>query len=1107
MLGALPDISMISRPTEPFYSPEVEDISGGNLPADFHPDLLSFITICQHHKIDIWPLYWDIKLDMLGKGATGDVRQAIIDLESQFAFKRFISHRATRPNNGELPKLSTYNSNEKLFTSLVSEVVILNQPEIRRHEHIVNIAGIAFDVEGSSPDSLEIWPLLIMSKAQHGNLMNFLASERGRMLDFLIRLEFCAQIGSAISTMHSNNIVHGDIKPQNILIYEKDQTLIAKVTDFSYSCLGKSEEDIVTMPRSELWQAPEYSREGCKIRDAKLMDIYSFGMVCFWLLFPSEFGDLASTREALSEVQAKAENLASKRTLAESFDSKSLGKFFASTLCTDPQARNNDWRELVTFLGQRLWQPENEDNYFDGTRRLTLADYSATVDDIKDPKKLEALTSRILNSLSLTGTDYDIMRKHLDSTKFTNEQRTEWYIDKVLEGLSKFSFPSAEKDDEIRTQLKHSCLNLSSAFFQLIILDYRVRIYVVQCLEQRANGSCEQCAKATAFELAFCYTLGFGVMSNTMTAQTWLTRSGSTTDQLGERLEYLRNLTISDIETTTHARSGIKGNFAISHNVRYGSENFQSAEIHLSREIQDLEKYLGIDNWQLFELKFELIHLIWAQNKAKQATVMAEAYRISIQRRYGTEHMLHIRIMLVLADLYGEQGVWDDAEKLLLQSKRILVENIGLRHHLTLQTCASLASTYVERGKIIEAEEEFKQIFNTIQERLHLHHPISSEVTQRYAKFLERQGKITDASVLRAQYNSGSLVSHNLKRLFENHNNGRDARLRGDLDLAENMLSSVKREAEWFVESHDVPDCREYMKVAMMATRNLALVIRDKKRFEEAETLQRELKGKLENELGAYDRETLNVTFDLARTLQIQEKWAEAERLQLAVKSGREALLSRTNEDTIISSRRLAEIYERQDKIDEAENERKWVRDACMECFGPCHKDSIEATEKLALIYLQRGKLELAEEACLETALLYEDSLGPNDANALGFRSNLGAVYIGQGRLQEATELLEQTLEKMRNHLPREHQFINITKNHLANAYIRQGKIEEVGKLGMLIQLPGAQQQAQMRVLSEDEQLQQAIQLSLRTEPGEQSARGGSEEDEDLQRAIAMSLE
>jgi hypothetical protein len=176
--------------------------------ADFHADFLSFLAIAQYHKVDAWPLIWDARLDTLGKGATGDVRQLVVDRESRFAFKRFVSHRGARQQD-VLPDSATsfiFQNNEKLFTALISELVILSRPEIKQHRHIVDITGITFDVEGHHENSLAVWPVLVMQKAPHGSLAKYMASEGRKTTDLFTRLDLCAQIGSAISTMHSNRM-------------------------------------------------------------------------------------------------------------------------------------------------------------------------------------------------------------------------------------------------------------------------------------------------------------------------------------------------------------------------------------------------------------------------------------------------------------------------------------------------------------------------------------------------------------------------------------------------------------------------------------------------------------------------------------------------------------------------------------------------------------------------------------------------------------------------------------------------------------------------------------------------------------------------------------
>jgi serine/threonine protein kinase len=85
-------------------------------------------------------------------------------------------------------------------------------------------------------------------------------------------------------------VVHGDIKPENVLVDKGSEpsTFGVKMTDFGYSCYGSTDEDFVKLPRSQPWEAPEYHPRWFTLAAAKKMDMYSFGLLCLWLLFPGE---------------------------------------------------------------------------------------------------------------------------------------------------------------------------------------------------------------------------------------------------------------------------------------------------------------------------------------------------------------------------------------------------------------------------------------------------------------------------------------------------------------------------------------------------------------------------------------------------------------------------------------------------------------------------------------------------------------------------------------------------------------------------------------------------------------------------------------------------
>ena len=80
-------------------------------------------------------------------------------------------------------------------------------------------------------------------------------------------------------------IIHGDIKPENILVFEKGSTGHSiRLADFGYSSFFASKIKIIA---THGWIAPEWHHRNftTDVAGAKKMDIYSFGLVCRWLLF------------------------------------------------------------------------------------------------------------------------------------------------------------------------------------------------------------------------------------------------------------------------------------------------------------------------------------------------------------------------------------------------------------------------------------------------------------------------------------------------------------------------------------------------------------------------------------------------------------------------------------------------------------------------------------------------------------------------------------------------------------------------------------------------------------------------------------------------------
>jgi len=57
-----------------------------------------------------------------------------------------------------------------------------------------------------------------------------------------------------------------------------------KVADFGYSTLAVGDAKNICLPKSRPWNAPEHHFGEFTTHDAKQTDVYSFGMLCLWVV-------------------------------------------------------------------------------------------------------------------------------------------------------------------------------------------------------------------------------------------------------------------------------------------------------------------------------------------------------------------------------------------------------------------------------------------------------------------------------------------------------------------------------------------------------------------------------------------------------------------------------------------------------------------------------------------------------------------------------------------------------------------------------------------------------------------------------------------------------
>ena len=346
-----------------------------------HNDFISFLAVAQYYEIDFVSLTWQQGRGRLGIGGTSEIWQSNYAERTDFVFKRM--------KFADTSGLDSQDQ-EKGFNALVSEISILSHPLIRHHQNIVNLEAISWEIHQKS---LKVWPVLVLEKAQLGDLKSFMSSEQGRLTTMRDRLELCTDVASAIIALHSNckskfyscdqagkrlahriDMSHGDIKPENVLLFKSGVGDVhAKLADFGYAgwAINNKKNVLIKPPRSRPWDPPEYHHRGFTVLGARKLDVYSFGMLCLWFLSfdgpPGSYSVPTAVRGAQSWPfhdskwldSMKLENtlgdfaselVRSVKGLAAN-QRENLERFFLSALARDPAERTLDFEELASLLG------------------------------------------------------------------------------------------------------------------------------------------------------------------------------------------------------------------------------------------------------------------------------------------------------------------------------------------------------------------------------------------------------------------------------------------------------------------------------------------------------------------------------------------------------------------------------------------------------------------------------------------------------------------------------------------------------------------------------------------------------------------------------------
>ena len=154
---------------------------------------------------------------------------------------------------------------EHMKKFMVREIDVLKKMS---HPNIVKLLDV---VENNETNTI----YLILEYCKNGDFSRF---QNKRPLKEKHALNYMKQLASGLQYITSNNIMHRDLKPQNMLISD---THILKLTDFGFARYFEHNTMVNTLCGSPLYMAPEIMRDKKYTHKA---DLWSVGVIMYEML-------------------------------------------------------------------------------------------------------------------------------------------------------------------------------------------------------------------------------------------------------------------------------------------------------------------------------------------------------------------------------------------------------------------------------------------------------------------------------------------------------------------------------------------------------------------------------------------------------------------------------------------------------------------------------------------------------------------------------------------------------------------------------------------------------------------------------------------------------
>ena len=233
--------------------------------------------------------------------------------------------------------------------NLILEITALCHPNLRDHRNIVKLLGW-----GTSTEYDQQVPFLALEVADY-TLASYLCQKD--LYSRAQRHHIALDIGSGLDALHEIGLIHGDLKPDNVLLFFELDYWVARLADFGGGAdlgQGGSLEGAGTVG----WRAPElrqhyYDGTNIDLSLIERIDNYSYGLLIWSILLNTD--GLAPCAESVDAETVALSELNIKRSSFPILLHSALESSFHMLLKRDPRARAGKVGHLLNDRSRTYW--------------------------------------------------------------------------------------------------------------------------------------------------------------------------------------------------------------------------------------------------------------------------------------------------------------------------------------------------------------------------------------------------------------------------------------------------------------------------------------------------------------------------------------------------------------------------------------------------------------------------------------------------------------------------------------------------------------------------------------------------------------------------------